>query len=217
MVIFYYKAIDKGNGLYDNFGMNVGSKCNCLLISLIFLVNFSWINDQNLARRIKDLSHERRDLTPLLTLLGEEEYLGDRLNSNLNLLADIYIILKLPMDEELVKLKLSELKQFYPLLYPKVIKTKVHLAFIKDPLKRQELIERQLWNALPSHVRRNLDSLLQRQRSKQENNFIKWIQENNFSLREALYQLISGLCEPILSQPNPLPIEVIDSQIELGP
>jgi hypothetical protein len=153
----------------------------------------------------------------MLTLLGNDEYLGDNLNPRLNLLADIYIILRLPRDCELVKLKLSELKQFYPILYPQVIKTKAHLAMIKDPLKRQELIKKQLWEALPSNIRRKLNSLLQRQRSKEEDNFIKWLQENNLSIQEALYQLVSGLCEPILSKPNPLPVEVLDFQIELGP
>ena len=184
-----------------------------LLMSLIFLINFLPPNDQGLIRRVKNIPSQR-DFTPMLTLLGSEDYLGGALHSRLNLLVDIYLILRLPYDSELVGLKLSELKQFYPILYPQVIKTKLHLAIIRNPLKRQNLIRKQLWEALPSHIRRKLNSLLQRKRSKKEDKFIKWLQENNLSIQDALYQLVSGLCEPILSKSNPLRVEVLDLQIE---
>jgi len=188
--------------------------CSISLI-LIFLIGFPCPGEGNLTRRVRTFPLQR-DFAPMLTLLGNDEYLGDNLNPRLNLLADIYIILRLPYDSELVRSKLSELNQFHPILYLRVIKTKAHLALVKDPLKRQNLIRNQLWGALPSNIRRKLNSLLQRPRSKEEDDFIKWLQENNLSIQDALYQFVSGLCEPILSGSNPLPVEVLDLQIEFG-
>jgi hypothetical protein len=181
-----------------------------ILISLIFLV--TPLSHNLDARRIREINENIPvNFQPLITLL--QEYWGDAFEKHINFLLDVYTVWEHEKNDELVKTKLTELRQFHPILYPWIIGIRASLKWMNGRQKR-EIIRDQLWQAVPQPARRNLETLLKRNhRTEKEKEFVEWLFQNNYTLQEAIFQLISRIYKAI-SAPE---VDILDFQLHFSP
>ncbi len=181
-----------------------------ITLSFCFLISFPFQNPD--LRRIKmENTNPTSSFQPLINLLYE--YWGDNFKENLNFLLDVYTVW-VAKNEGLVKTRLTELRQFHPILYPWIVGMGIGIKRTEE-YQKEKLIKDQLWLAVAPPARKNLEKLLHKEnRTKNEQEFLNWLNQNNYTLKEAVYRFISGIYNAIAKNPD---VEVLDFQIEISP
>lgn len=188
-------------------------KITSLFLLVVFLTSDVLSLSFNSYRRIKDISQPTiSNFRPLIDLL--RNYWGDSFERNVNFLLDVYTVWKHKENDELIKTKLTELRQFHPILYPWIIGIRASLKWMNEG-QQEEIIKDQLWQAVPQPARRNLENLLEKEnRTEQEKAFITWLNQNKYSLQEALIRFISGIYKSLTDNPE---VKILDFQIQISP
>ncbi|RKY36880.1 MAG: hypothetical protein DRP73_02660, partial [Candidatus Omnitrophota bacterium] len=164
-------------------------KIMIIVPALCTFVNFSYHN--RIHRRVKDIEMSAsRNFQPLIAVL--QDYWGDDFNTHINFLLDVYAVW-VEKNSEMVKTKLIELRQFHPLLFIWILGIRASVLNMEFD-EAEEIIKGQLWQAVPQPARKNLKKLLHKEtRTKNEQKFLNWLNQNNYTLKEAVYRFISGI------------------------
>jgi len=184
-------------------------KIMIIVPALCTFVNFSYHN--RIHRRVKDIEMSAsRNFQPLIAVL--QDYWGDDFNTHINFLLDVYAVW-VEKNSEMVKTKLIELRQFHPLLFIWILGIRASVLNMEFD-EAVEIIKGQLWQAVPQPARKNLKKLLHKEtRTKNEQKFLNWLNQNNYTLKEAVYRFISGIYNAIAKNPE---VETLDFQIEIS-
>ncbi len=184
-------------------------KIMIIVPALCTFVNFSYHN--RIHRRVKDIEMSAsRNFQPLIAVL--QDYWGDDFNTHINFLLDVYAVW-VEKNSEMVKTKLIELRQFHPLLFIWILGIRASVLNMEFD-EAEEIIKGQLWQAVPQPARKNLEKLLHKEnRTKNEQKFLNWLNQNNYTLKEAVYRFISGIYNAIAKNPE---VETLDFQIEIS-